>query len=446
MAYTRVTRTKNGRGALLYAIGTNGKGHNGKDQRNACIGCVNLLPGVDFADQMQPYWDRASEQHKTQVLRIVQSFSKKEFDPDSPADIDKANQLGQEYARLYYEGRQAVVCTQIDGKGGCVHNHIIVNDVHMDTLMGCDKEQYHHSTLKRWTDEITSKYTTLDTGEKAKDKVSQTERAKREKGEYVWKDDLKDRIKAAMTEATSEQDYFDRLAAHGVAAAQKSSKKYGDYFTYELLEIPDGVKVNNPKARSYNLGEIYGVGSLRIVLMSRQQTGTDTRQEPAGDARQKRSKAYTDALQRRDKDSPGIDPVAFSAWCETLGDDGKFVHEQADGSWVTDMEKYSNLMQRYKLHKDAPEESQPDAPKSQETPPEPPQAPVILQVQPAGDDEENVEERRLRIQRRDAQRRQRMQEDARQAQAAAKSGRLIPDAGMILRNAARQRQGENEFT
>lgn len=439
MAYTRVTRTKNGRGALMYAIGTNGRGHNGKEQRNACIGCVNLLPGVDFADQMQPYWDRASEQHKTQVLRIVQSFSKKEFDPDSPADIDKANQLGQEYARLYYEGRQAVVCTQIDGKGGCVHNHIIVNDVHMDTLMGCDKEQYHHSTLKRWTDEITSKYTTLDTGEKAKDKVSQTERAKREKGEYVWKDDLKDRIKAAMAEATNEQDYFDKLQEHGVAAVQKSSKKYGSYYTYELREIPDSEKIINPKARSYNLGEVYGVDSLRIVLMSRQQA----RQEPAGDARQTRSEAHTGALQRRDKDSPGIDPVAFTAWCETLGDEGKFTHKQADGSWVTDMNRYNDLVQRYKLHKDAPEESQPDAPKSQETPPESPQPPAIPQVQPIEDGEDDAEERRLEMQRRDAQRRQRMQEDARQA--VAKSSRAIPDVSAILNNAARQRQHDREY-
>lgn len=52
MAYTRVTRTANGRGALMYAAG-HAKGHNGHEQRNAMVGYVNLLPGVDPADQME---------------------------------------------------------------------------------------------------------------------------------------------------------------------------------------------------------------------------------------------------------------------------------------------------------------------------------------------------------------------------------------------------------
>lgn len=36
MAYTRVTRTANGHGALMYAYGK-GKGHNGSDVRNDLI-------------------------------------------------------------------------------------------------------------------------------------------------------------------------------------------------------------------------------------------------------------------------------------------------------------------------------------------------------------------------------------------------------------------------
>ena len=51
MAYTRVTRTCNGRGALEYAYGKD-KGHNGNQNRNEMISCVNLLPGVDVATQI----------------------------------------------------------------------------------------------------------------------------------------------------------------------------------------------------------------------------------------------------------------------------------------------------------------------------------------------------------------------------------------------------------
>lgn len=64
MAYTRVTRTANGRGALMYAAG-HAKGHNGHEQRNAMVGYVNLLPGVDPADQMQTRWNKARKNHTT---------------------------------------------------------------------------------------------------------------------------------------------------------------------------------------------------------------------------------------------------------------------------------------------------------------------------------------------------------------------------------------------
>lgn len=57
MAYSRVTRTANGRGALEYAMGHT-KGHNGHEQRNSMIGYVNLLPGIDPADQMQKQWNK----------------------------------------------------------------------------------------------------------------------------------------------------------------------------------------------------------------------------------------------------------------------------------------------------------------------------------------------------------------------------------------------------
>lgn len=36
----------------MYAAG-HAKGHNGHEQRNAMVGYVNLLPGVDPADQME---------------------------------------------------------------------------------------------------------------------------------------------------------------------------------------------------------------------------------------------------------------------------------------------------------------------------------------------------------------------------------------------------------
>ena len=66
----------------------------------------------------------------------------------------------------HFKGRQALVCTQIDGKKGYVHNHILINDVSMIDLKGCVKEQYYYKNIEIWTDEITQEYTILDLGEK----------------------------------------------------------------------------------------------------------------------------------------------------------------------------------------------------------------------------------------------------------------------------------------
>lgn len=165
---------------MKYAIGKDAKGHNGKERRNEVIGYVNLVPGVDVATQMQQYWDKMKSGHKNQMIHVIQSFSKKEFNPDDPNDLQMANHLGVEFAQLHYPGRQVAVFTQIDGKAGCVHNHIAVNNVSMEDYRACDKEQYYHPTIKKWTDKITEKYTVRDTGVKNPEKLTQSEKSLRE--------------------------------------------------------------------------------------------------------------------------------------------------------------------------------------------------------------------------------------------------------------------------
>ena len=260
MAYTRVTRTANGHGALMYAYGK-GKGHNGSDVRNDLIANVNILPGVPAEIQMQKYWNRARANHKTQVIRVVQSFSVRELNPDEPADILTANMIGQEFVQKYYPDRQAVVFTQTDGKSGLIHNHVIISDTDMTSSRGCDKQQYYQPTLAQWTNEIAGQYFELDFGNaKTPDKTTQTERAKRALGEYVWKDDLKSRITEALNESESEEDWIKNLPAHGVNIEVHDSKKRGKYYTYELMDTDgfgDKKIPQNLKSRSYKLGTLY---------------------------------------------------------------------------------------------------------------------------------------------------------------------------------------------
>ena len=260
MAYTRVTRTANGAGAIAYAYGK-GKGHNDHQHRNDMIANVNILPGVPTEVQMQKYWNRARANHKTQVIRVVQSFSINELNPDEPSDVLTASMIGQEFAHTYYPDRQAVVFTQTDGKSHLIHNHIIISDTDMTSSKGCDKQQYYQPTLAQWTNEIAGQYFELDFGNaKTMDKTTQTERAKRALGEYVWKDDLKSRITEALNESESEEDWIKNLPAHGVNIEVHDSKKRGKYYTYELMDTDgfgDKKIPQNLKSRSYKLGTLY---------------------------------------------------------------------------------------------------------------------------------------------------------------------------------------------
>ena len=210
---------------------------------------------------MQKYWNRARANHKTQVIRVVQSFSVRELNPDEPADILTANMIGQEFVQKYYPDRQAVVFTQTDGKSGLIHNHVIISDTDMTSSRGCDKQQYYQPTLAKWTDEIAGQYFELDFGDTTvPDKTTQTERAKRALGEYVWKDDLKSRITEALNESESEEDWIKNLPAHGVNIEVHDSKKRGKYYTYELMDTDgfgDKKIPQNLKSRSYKLGTLY---------------------------------------------------------------------------------------------------------------------------------------------------------------------------------------------
>ncbi len=292
MPYTRVTRTSDGTASLLYV--TDGKGHNGNANRNELVTLIRLHNNEPIHKQMMKYWCRARSNHTTQIIRIVQSFSKKELDPDNPADILKANEIGQAMVDEYFPDRQAVVCTQKDGKGGCIHNHILINDVSMKDNKACKREQYYQPILMKWTDEITERYAILDAGEETEEKLTQTERAKREKGEYLYKDDIRERVMETMKRATSEEDFLHKLFENGVNAVKRYTKKYGDYYTYELIDfskIPPNAKLpkcpnGELKIRSYKLGTAYGpkalkehIGLYERVGIRKEFTGNDDTDE-----------------------------------------------------------------------------------------------------------------------------------------------------------------------
>ena len=281
--YTRITPTKNGIEAIQYARGgKDGKGHNDHEKRNLLIGGVNLLPDsvMPYEDQMNIYWKKASPKHKIQIRRIVGSFSKKELPPEDENSRFKAMEMATQFAESFYPDRQAAIFIQDDGVGGCIHFHLLVNDCSMTDGKGCDSAQQKFWYVQNNFDKMANEYIDLDPGnENAKDKITQTERKKREtnkeaekSGEpgkvvYIWRDDLKARVKQSMAESIDREDFLRRLTKNGVEGEYRHSSKFGDYVIYELVDtsgfngnIPKGYKFF--KSKSYKMGTLYDLEEL----------------------------------------------------------------------------------------------------------------------------------------------------------------------------------------
>ena len=263
MPYTKVSRVENGRSLLEYILQE--KGHNGNAVRNMMKSSIAMNDNEDYDTQMDRYWRRARSNHKVQIIHIIQSFSPKEFSRDNPDDVLKVNMIGQDFVSEHYKDRQALICTQADGKGKCLHNHILINDVSMINSKGCDNEEYHHKNVSEWSDKIVANYIIPIEAEEPDEKLTRTEILKREKEKYVYKDDIRKRVEKTMENVSSEKEFLEKLFDNGVVAKKKKrgTKDKEEYYLYELLdlsEVPEGTRLPkyNLTIKSYNLGAAYG--------------------------------------------------------------------------------------------------------------------------------------------------------------------------------------------
>ena len=280
MSTTSTVRSKYGADAIRYAI--KGKGKSSDKKRNIYVTSKYMSSRISYSKQMAQDWKRGRSNQTCQALRITQSFSKKELNPKNPKDILKANFIGQAFVSEHYPDRKALICTQIDGKNGCIHNHIIVCAVSMRYHIGLTKEQCNNKCVAEWTREITSRYTDVDYGSgNHYDNISAAENALLIKDGYSYKNDIRQRVASVMNEAVSEEDFFNKLAANGVSVAKRTkakeyterSKTRNDYYLYELTDIsnfPKARKLPDYKLaiRSYKLGTAYGPMALEEHLQN----------------------------------------------------------------------------------------------------------------------------------------------------------------------------------
>lgn len=170
------------------------------------------------ADSFVRFANRSAVLHSNRrivAFNVVQSWPTTEFDKNNPADVQKANELGREYARRLGAKDYSVV-THTDGKGGCVHNHIVMINNSVD-----DKalQSLHWQRVVAINDKLM-----LDNGLSTPDKSPdrQSERAIHaeldgEPLKYDPVEDLKQRIRDAAAESIDLESFVAAMAQRDVS-------------------------------------------------------------------------------------------------------------------------------------------------------------------------------------------------------------------------------------
>lgn len=174
----RVSNGSSSSRAISYAFGKNQRMKNNTEQWLFDNGVKVDFPYIGYSENSRAVWvggtngidgyhastDMAFNQkihnqieQKNQVKRIVQSFSHDELDPLNPADWEKANKLGVEFAEKAYPEYECAVFTQLDNENHLIHNHIIVDKVNLKTGHKL-KEPRRIDDYKKINDELAKKY------------------------------------------------------------------------------------------------------------------------------------------------------------------------------------------------------------------------------------------------------------------------------------------------
>lgn len=282
MAQTKVASSKSATASIKY-------GRDGKDKETSKKKCI-AMSGINCDPSNAEYefgvvrkaFNKAKDEGKDiQAHLIEQSFKGRDIDPF------EVNHMGYELAeRLNKElggSFQAVVYTH--GNTNNYHNHIVFNAVNLE-----DGHKYHcyqeKKIVERINDGIVREhgYPVIEKNKERGTSVTIKEQKLKDKGEYVWKDDLRERIDKAF-EKTKDSLHFDleRFKAHltdlGVNIRERFNQKQQiTRFSYDFIDQHGKQRVTREK----NLGVDYGAEGIKYGLEQGRKSYEQFKQQQSG--------------------------------------------------------------------------------------------------------------------------------------------------------------------
>lgn len=222
-----------------------------------------------------------------QAYHVIRSHAREglgALNPENPEDIAKAHELDVAFARkLAGKNRYATVHTQIDGRTGCIHSHIVIDSIDKVTGKSFDSSHVKHKLLAAMSDAQLAEagYEQVNTLGRGAEKLEKSELRALAKYQ-AWEADgragaepfsvavLKRRVRDALASSTfTSWEKFEEAALDlGVDVEQRGEKGRG--ISYAMLR-EDGAGdflpiSNSDKRKASTLGGNYVMDAVERAI------------------------------------------------------------------------------------------------------------------------------------------------------------------------------------
>lgn len=155
MSITKVSRSKNIRGAMIYVIWGTSKAMKDSEIRADKVS-VQSRSGMDalaFVSLAEADAENSKTKRKNQAILVIQAWSPEELSAMNYLDVDTAHAAGVELAQRIAPHSDFAVATHTDSNSHHVHNHIVISN--HDWMTGSTPKNagnFHY--VKRVNDEV----------------------------------------------------------------------------------------------------------------------------------------------------------------------------------------------------------------------------------------------------------------------------------------------------
>lgn len=185
-----------------------------------------------------------------QAHLFIQSFAPGEVTPQ------QANDLGIELAKAISDGKNYQVAVYTHNDTNHVHNHLVLNSVDFETGLKY-QQSFDVKRVRELSDSICKEHgLSVIQEEQQQDKKPIAEIKAEEKGDYIWKNDLRERILSALTENSSigTREFKENLALEGVEVRYR-----GRGISYSFIDSDGKHRIS----RGSKLGVAYDKEAVR---------------------------------------------------------------------------------------------------------------------------------------------------------------------------------------